>query len=1454
VLGAITKVTAADGKAGDRLGDALHIFGDLAAVGAPKKGAGAVYVYARSGTTWTLNQKVTASDGASGDSFGVAVALHRGALAVGASADDDAGSDSGSAYLFSRSGATWSQQQKITGSDSAAGDSFGGAVALGDSSVIIGARADDDRGLGSGTAFVFSRSGTTWSQQQKITGADGAAGDSFGGAVALGTGYALVGAPSDDDRGTDSGSAYLFSRSGTTWTQQQKVTAPKGKAQDNLGDDVALDGGYALLGAPGDDDRGSSAGAAYVYSRSGTTWSQQRKLTSTSGKAQDQLGKRVALSGRVAILGAPGDDEKATGAGAAHVYSRDGTTWSKRYKLFASTFGASDALGSAVGLSGDVALLGSPGDDDRGSDAGAAYFRQLCLGQGFNRSSKATMPGGTSLDQFGNAAAVHGTWALVTAPGDDDLGTDTGSAFFYQRSGTSWSMRQKVLGPGSGTYDGFGNAAAIDGNRAVVGAQYHTPTGGMDRAGAAYVFSRSGNVWIGGVRLTASDRASHDNLGRSVATAASLVLAGVPRDDDRGTDSGSVRVFSGSGTSWTQSARLTAFDGNSSDNFGQSVAADASGGLVGAPGDDDLGTSSGSAYLYTRSGTTWSILSKLLASDGTSGDQFGSSVALDGDLALVGAPGDDDRASDAGSAYLFARNGTIWSQQKKLTALDANMDAGFGQGTALSGTTAVVAASGDMDRGAIYIFTRSGTTWRQLQKLTGQGLSSGDDFGRGVDIGTDAVVAGLPFDDDRGTDSGSVFFYGLTCGNPVGTPCLLSASCATGLCQDQVCCDGPCGGTGDCMACARHAGALEDGTCGLAKPGAICRAAVGLCDQPDTCNGVTKACPADLVKAPGTTCRAAAGACDRAEQCNGSSTVCPADTYMSSSFVCRNAAGSCDAEEKCTGTSAACPADTVAKSGAICRQATSDCDAAETCDGKTTACPADKVKGATAVCRKAISACDVAETCDGKTTTCPSDKRAAKGVVCRKPAGTCDLPETCDGSSMHCPADEVKASATSCRSPAGTCDLPEVCDGVKAKCPKDELRLNTYICRAATGACDVPEFCSGLTVTCPADAVEKKGTVCRLGFGLCDKSETCDGKSLTCPKDSLEPAGTVCRKAKGGCDAAETCDGKSLTCPVDQIKAKGAVCRKSISGCDPAEICDGATTACPSDALAKSGTVCRSAAGLCDKAEQCNGISSICPSDVLAKSGDVCRKATGKCDLAETCDGKIATCPTDKLASSGAVCRAAAGLCDAAETCDGATGSCPADLLMSSGSTCRAAVGKCDTAEICDGAKATCPTDMFKALGLTCRAPIDECDFTEKCSGAAGKCPSDTYKPNGTSCLSGAGTCQTGRCITDAGVLDGGADGDMGGSDAGDLGATDAEAGAADADLASLDADGTVSDGDTSDGVASDGVVSGDSGGEGEGEGDEEGCSCRAGANGAQGWPMALVVLLLLFRRPRQAR
>ena len=378
---------ASDGAAFDRLGEAVSISGDTVVVGAPRDddngdSSGSAYVFVRSGATWIEQAKLLPGDGALGDRFGTSVSISGDTVVVGAPFDDDNGSSAGSAYVFVRSGTTWTEQAKLLPGDGAASDDFGTSVSIDGDITVVGAIQHDDSGGNSGSAYVFVRSGATWSEEAKLLASDGAAGDFFGQSVSVSGSTAAVGALQYDDAGTSSGSAYVFVRSGTTWSEQAKLTASDAAAGDFFGGSVAISGDTFVVGAPHDDDNGNLSGSAYVFARNGTTWGEEAKLLASDAATFDSFGGSVAISGAMVVAGARFDDDDGSNSGSAYVFVRSGGTWSEDEKVLAPDAVQDDQFGTAVSVSGATVVAGAPGHFVSAGSSGAAYVHDLPDGDG----------------------------------------------------------------------------------------------------------------------------------------------------------------------------------------------------------------------------------------------------------------------------------------------------------------------------------------------------------------------------------------------------------------------------------------------------------------------------------------------------------------------------------------------------------------------------------------------------------------------------------------------------------------------------------------------------------------------------------------------------------------------------------------------------------------------------------------------------------------------------------------------------------------------------------------------------------------------------------------------------------------------------------------------------------------------------------------------------------------
>ena len=410
--------------------------------------------------------KITASDAAADDHGGESVSISGDYAVVGARLDDnDNGTDAGSVYIFKRTGTSWTQEAKLLASDGAAGDWFGLFVSISGDYVVVGARKDDDNGAESGSAYVFKRTGTSWVEEAKLLPSDGAAGDRFGVSVSVYGDYVVVGAWLDDDKGTDSGSAYVFKRSGTSWAEEEKLLASDGAEFDNFGSSISIYGDYVFVGAVGDNDNGRRSGSVYVFKRTSTGWAEEAKLLPSDGATEDWFGWSVSISGNYAVVGARLDGDNGNRSGSAYVFKRTSAGWAEEAKILASDGAADDQFGVSVSISGDYAVVGAFFHDDSGDRSGSAYFFKR-TSTSWAEEAKILASDGAVLDLFGRSVSISGDYAIVGAPLDTDNGIRSGSAYLYKFTTSPGSIAGTVndeVGPVSGAIiDLLDNSGLID--------------------------------------------------------------------------------------------------------------------------------------------------------------------------------------------------------------------------------------------------------------------------------------------------------------------------------------------------------------------------------------------------------------------------------------------------------------------------------------------------------------------------------------------------------------------------------------------------------------------------------------------------------------------------------------------------------------------------------------------------------------------------------------------------------------------------------------------------------------------------------------------------------------------------------------------------------------------------------------------------------------------------------
>ena len=695
----------------------------------------------------------------------------------------------------------FSSEQSLAASDAAAEDQFGDAVAVDADTIVIGAPlVNSGTKADTGAVYVFVRDPSTgdFVEQQKLTASDAAAEDNFGSAVYVDGHTIIVGAPLvNSGTKVDTGAVYVFTRNplaaSDPWTEQQKLTPSDEAAGDRFGSAVFLEGNTLVGGAPRKDAGTSNAtGAAYVFTRDPDSdtdpWSQQQKLTALDASAQDQFGSSVSLSGNTIVVGAPLDNLGTIfDAGSLYVFKRDQTVsanpWTQVQKLTASNAGADDRLGSSVSVDANTILAGAPREDIGGFiESGAAYvFTRQSASSNFSQQQilRAVFPGSDS--QFGTSVFVDGAAALIGAPLERFLAsTDAGAAYFFARDALSgsWRQQQRLTGSSPEALAEFGAAVGLDAATAVIGSAKRNQ-GLSTFAGAAFVFdmeSLDDEIFQETDRLTAVNAAANDGFASAVGLSGDNTLIGIPVADPGGdVDAGEVSAFERDPDTqvFDDESTLTSNDKAAADNFGSALAVDTDIGVIGAP-NSDIGPSAeaGSAYVFNRNSTTgdWDQAVKLTADDDvTAADNFGAAVAIDADIILVGDPfHNPNTAPAAGAAFLFSRDPKDaapdqWSETDKLTAAgDEDPGDRFGAAVALNSDTALVGAPFENNGGAVFVFVRDpdDNSWTQQQKLTASDASPGDEFGYAVSVFGNTAIIGAPKADVTGVmRAGAVYVF-----------------------------------------------------------------------------------------------------------------------------------------------------------------------------------------------------------------------------------------------------------------------------------------------------------------------------------------------------------------------------------------------------------------------------------------------------------------------------------------------------------------------------------------------------------------------------------------------------------------------------------------------------------------------------------------------------------------------
>ncbi len=734
------KLLPGDTAPGDQFG--ASIAADVwVVVGAPQDddggiGSGSAYVFtANTGSGaggYVLLGKLHASDALAGAGFGVQVATDGNVIAIAAK---------GAIYVFESIAKQYVEVAKLTAPDPGELD-FGKSLAISGDRIAVG---------GAYGAYLYRREGQGFARYLTIDGGDGGT-SLFGASVALDGDTLFVGAPQFG--GERQGSARAYELSGDQNTLKGKLEPVDRQPDDQFGKAVAVSGSTAVVcaatgfGAP-------PSGYAVVYVKGGDGfWQEQQRID--PARVTDDFSGPVDVLGDAVMLGTKG------AFGHAVIFAPQAGVWVESARLNATGAGSDDQPGAAVAIDaspagGYLLYAGAPGDDTGGASSGAAYW---FFAETFDVKVPVDLPsegkliagGDAEGDRFGGAVAISGTTLAVGAHGDDEQGTASGAVYTYDLDGVAWQPQGKMVALGRpGT--GFGSAVALAGNWLAVGA----PDDAIEPTahGALHLFERTASAWESRSMIQIYEPGAQQHFGQALAATGTTLVVGAPGRLEGNTPTGIAYVYELGATEWLQTAELLPEALPQGADLGVAVATDGELALLGAPGEDNL---EGAAYVFARSASGWVEDGRIVASQREGKSGYAEAVATQAGLVVVGASSEDGASRDSGAVYLYANEGGAWVETAKLLPDLPDDNEQFGSRVALDGDLLAVAARG---RQAVQLYRRTTGVWAR-DSLVAPGDATGNTlFGSAAVLSASTLVVGDEGDDDRGDASGSAYVFSL---------------------------------------------------------------------------------------------------------------------------------------------------------------------------------------------------------------------------------------------------------------------------------------------------------------------------------------------------------------------------------------------------------------------------------------------------------------------------------------------------------------------------------------------------------------------------------------------------------------------------------------------------------------------------------------------------------------------
>ena len=729
-------------------------------------------------------QTVTHPGAMADDELGTAVALWRDTLVVTApGADATIFTDGGGAYVFERNqgGANnWGLVAELRYTHNQSGLNLGNAVDIHGDIIVVGATRDSTRGVNAGVAYVFSRDHhgpDQWGMVTPLWAADTNASDQFGYDVAVHGDTVVVSAAGKNDGAHPNGAVYVFGRDqgGADFWGQVTALQPVGILSHTYGEAVDVWGNTIVVGNREEHGNDSNSGAAYVFERNQggvDNWGQVARLLPSDTTGGPKMGAAVAIHGDLIAAGAPAGFPK----GVVYLFERHAggsNSWGEIAAVSASDPERDNGYGEAVALHGDRLLVGASGNDTIAGNAGALYvYRRDEGGPGaFGEIAKHTAADEESLDQLGNAVALHGDLALAGVRLDDTAsGSNAGSVRLFGIGGGDLIQTGSLAGSHGSA--GYHYRVAIDGDTILLGDPDARRDSGSGM-GRAYVLRRrlQSGLWtlVTELSLPGVDEAAAERFGHAVAIDGDTAVVGDPRSDIWFTDAGVGYVYQrnhGGTNAWGLVTRLQEtgdFEGEAGDQLGDAAAISGDVIVLGAPGDDTAaGIDGGSVSVFMRNvagANQWGLHRELLPAAGGASRRFGGVVDVDGDIIVAGIEGSG--LSFDGFAEIYSRDlgGTNnWGRQRTITPLGMSGTNGyFGSAVAVHGNAVAIADPIGTEPG-IHIHERNTggiQAWNRALRLDPADLGV-ESLGSALAMHGDWLIAGEPGSDEAAAGPGSV--------------------------------------------------------------------------------------------------------------------------------------------------------------------------------------------------------------------------------------------------------------------------------------------------------------------------------------------------------------------------------------------------------------------------------------------------------------------------------------------------------------------------------------------------------------------------------------------------------------------------------------------------------------------------------------------------------------------------